>query len=645
MKKGNTICCFVLLPVILISTQLNSGVKDRRNLLQDLYDVKYYDLDIKIDHENKTIQGSVLCESEVLNTLDTLVFNLDNRLQTDSVMIGMEAVNMTEAAFEHSNDLIKIVLADSIIQGERIFSRIFYHGVPMEAWFEGMPGFYWQKTSENKPWIALECEKSGAYIWWPCKDELYDEPDSVSLHFTVPNPLICVSNGKFNGSISNPDSTTTFNWMVSESINNYNVTFYAAEFDLIHREYSSISGDDISFDFWVIPENYDKAVSQLGVFKTEFDFLEYVSGPFPFYFEKHGWANSPYYGMEHQTIIAYGSNFSVNSWGYDYIHLHELAHEWWGNFVTAKDWNDIWIHEGLATYMEALYIENISGTAKYHDFINSKRPEDNHIYPLAPREPTSAGEALEYSDPYYRGAWVVHTLRHRLGDEKFFELLKRWLYPDPADLDNLYGRQCRIVSTEDMKNAAEIITGNELDPFFDVFFREIKYPYLYIIRSENNAIFNWNTETDISLDLNVPVKINGIACTVEMSSGTGQIELMSTDMLEIDPEKWILMAEPVIESSIDEDELSVPYITKLYQNYPNPFNPVTQIRFALAKTADVKLRVYNINGQLVSQLLSGTMNAGYHTFDFDGSELNSGLYYYSLTTGGKTITKKMILSK
>ena len=202
----------------------------------------------------------------------------------------------------------------------------------------------------------------------------------------------------------------------------------------------------------------------------------------PFATDKHGWAHAPYWGMEHQTIIAYGHNFTTNSWGLDYIHYHELAHEWWGNLITAKDWSDVWIHEGMATYTEALYVEHLSGIEAYHDYIDIKMPPDYHSYPLAPDEPMTAGDAFNYLDSYYRGASAIHTLRYHLGDSTFFDLFKRWAYPDTNDYDNTNGRQCRILSTDDMKNEAELITGKELDPFFNVFFREASYPKLNIVR-------------------------------------------------------------------------------------------------------------------------------------------------------------------
>ncbi len=410
-------------------------------------------------------------------------------------------------------------------------------------------GFVWEETLTGKPWIGVVCEENGADIWWPCKDHPSDEPDSMSMSFTVPNPLVCVSNGKLVGSIDNGNNTTTYNWYISQPINNYNVSIYVAEFSQIEDTYLSVNGDTIPFYFWVLPEYYNTAVDYMDVFLTEFNFLESICGPFPFGADKHGWAHAPYWGMEHQTIIAYGHNFSVNNWGFDYIHYHELAHEWWGNLITAKDWADIWIHEGLASYAEALYVEHLSGMSKYHQYMDEIRPEDNHTQSLAPREALTAAQAFENLNPYNRGSSVMHTLRYHLGDEAFFNLLKRWAYPDSEDLDNTNERFCRILTTDDMKNLAEEVTSRDLDPFFEVFFREISFPVLHVVRKKDSTTFSWKTESNILLDVNIPILVNGMDQTIEMIDGLGNSPISISDSLVIDPKKWILMAEPFINIS------------------------------------------------------------------------------------------------
>jgi hypothetical protein len=415
-----------------------------------------------------------------------------------------------------------------------------------------------------------------------------------------------------------------------------------AEYQLIEGVYASVSGENIPFYFWVLPESYEDAQNHLPVFFNEFHFLETICGPFPFATDKHGWAHAPYWGMEHQTIIAYGNDFQVNYWGMDYIHYHELAHEWWGNLLTAKDWSDVWIHEGLATYMEALYVEYLSGKEAYLEYMWLK-PDNNHDYPLAPLTSMTTSMAFDNLNPYRRGASVMHTLRHHLGDEDFFRLIKHWAYPDTSDTDNTNGRLCRLATTDDMKELAEKVTDRDLDPFFDVFFREASFPYLEIEYLEQEAKLTWVTENNVLLDVDVPVLLHGSPDTVEMHSGQGSITLPSHTYLVIDPERWILMDTPVITSLDDFRVSSTPLEFQLYQNYPNPFNPSTIINYELPITNYIDLSVYNVLGEKVATLVSGIQKGGFHRVQWDANDMAAGVYIYKFRAGKFSDVKKMIV--
>jgi len=610
---------------------------------QASYDVIFYDLDLSIDPTTKTIKGSLLCRAEILNPINALVLDLDNPFTVDSIIFMINDGNYSNVTFSHVAGKVNIDIPVSVTSGDMVTVQIFYNGAPRIAsnppWGEG---FVWNTTSTGKPWIGVVCEENGADIWWPCKDHPSDEPDSMSMSFTVPNHLICVSNGKYLGSTDNGNDTTTYNWHISQPINNYNVSIYAAEFLKIEDSYQSVSGDTIPFYFWVLQEDYNTAVNYMDVFLREFNFLESICGPFPFANDKHGWAHAPYWGMEHQTIIAYGHDFTVNNWGFDYIHYHELAHEWWGNLITGKDWADIWIHEGLASYTEALYVEHLSGKESYHQYMDNVRPADSHTHPLAPREFLTAGQAFENLNSYNRGSAVIHTLRYYLGDEIFFDLFKRWAYPDLEDFDNTNGRLCRILTTEDMKNEAEVITGKDLTSFFEVFFRETAYPVLHVVRKNNSSTFSWNTENNVLLDVSIPVIVNGIDLTIQMIKGQGSSPISINDSLVIDPKKWILMGEPSIITSLkDEATGNIDY--HLEQNYPNPFKNLTTIKFSIPESQFVTLKVFNMLGSEIVTLVKDELSNGVYEVSFDGSNLSKGTYFYCLQAGNYTESRKLVL--
>ncbi len=610
---------------------------------QAAYDVSYYSLDLAIDPDTKTISGSLLCQAEIVNPIQVFVLDLQDVYSISSVLFKKNEGSFASVSFTHSEGQISISLPEEAIRDDLVSVHVFYSGAPRIApdppWDDG---FVWGETPGGKPWIGVACEGSGADIWWPCKDHPSDEPDSMSMSFKVPNPLVCVSNGQYMCSIDNGDNTSTFNWFVSTPINNYNVTINVADYLLIEDDYPSTIGNTIPFYFWVLPEHLDTALTIMDAWQAEFDFFESSCGPFPFGTDKHGFAETPYWGMEHQTIIAYGHDFTVSYWGYDYIHYHELAHEWWGNLVTAKDWADVWIHEGIATYMQALYIEHVNGKPMYHEFMDYRRPANEHSHALAPREALTANQAFQYLNSYNRGAAVMHTLRYHLGDDSFFSLLKRWAYPDPEDLDNTRGRLCRIVSTDDLKEQAETETGLDLDPFFEVFFREAAYPVLDVQRHTDTTFFVWESESNVGLDLDIPVLVNSVEQRVEMLDGKGKLVIPSDDILVIDPDKWLLMDTAIVTGGI-ANNIAQSMNYGLEQNYPNPFHLTSTIGFTLPESQYVTLKVYDSLGKEILTLISEELLRGKHQVHLNGDQLSRGIYFYTLKAGTYTKTLSLLI--
>lgn len=630
---------FFLIAVILI-TFSNISFADSGGPLkpeQAAYDVTYYYLDLSIDPETQTIDGSLLCQVTIIDPIDSLLLDLDDVFLVSNIEMSINNSNFQQVSYSHENELLEINIPENVNTDDIISCKIYYNGAPRIG--QGLTGFVWDTASDGQHWLGVACEWEGGDIWWPCKDHPSDEPDSMNISFTVPNPLVCVSNGQYLGFVDNGDNTSTYNWFISVPINNYNVTFYAADFLLIEDEYESTIGNDIPFRFWVLPEDYETAVNYMDVFQQEFDFLEEICGPFPFGTDKHGWAQAPYWGMEHQSIIAYGHDFTTNEWGYDYIHLHELAHEWWGNLLTAKNWADVWIHEGIATYTEALYVEHLSGMEAYFNFMRDHQPPWNPV-PLAPYEEMTAENAFIFIGPYDRGASVMHTLRYHLGDDQFFELLKRWAYPDPDDLGNEDGRQCRLVNTEDLKIQAEEVTGVELDPFWSVFFREGNFPQLRVTRETDHTSFEWLTEQSVPLDLNVPITINGEEHTVEMENGYGNISMSIEDEFEIDPNDWILMQDPEIIVGVNDLSFSENN-NQLMQNYPNPFSQNTIIEFYLGKSQNAKVCIFDQLGNKLITFANKYQAKGKHQISFNKGKLPAGVYYYRLISDEGIITKKL----
>ncbi len=505
------------------------------------YDVKYYDINLNINPVNQMINGWVGVIAEAANDMKEFVLDLDDRYKINKILWDTPDAYQ-ELSFKHENGKIKIDFPTEVIKGISFSIKIYYGGKPRVA--ERAPwddGFIWEKTENGEDWIGVTCQGGGADTWWPCKDHPSDEPDSVSLNFTVPENLICVSNGKLNYVIENKEGTWTYNWFVSTPINNYGISVHIAPYDTIQYLYTSISGEEIPVTIWVLPQNMEKARVYCTEFLDHLKFYEELLGPYPFRNDKYGVVETPYLGMEHQTIIAYGLGYKNDKYGFDWLHHHELGHEWWGNMVTAKDWSDFWIHEAVCGYMQTLYMEEILDDDKASAFMMNWKNWKNE-QPIAPRKEMTSNEAYT-NDMYSKGSYVLHTLRYYLGDETFRKVLRRWAYPK-IEMEKIKdGGQCRFATTDDFLQIAEEVSGKKLDWFWEVYFRHASLPILNSKIKDGVYYLNWETENHIPFSLPVEIKIGNIISKVEMIDGKGSINVPHGVEPVIDPRKWITMDE------------------------------------------------------------------------------------------------------
>ena len=510
---------------------------------QACYDVLQYDLDVAVLPAKRTIHGRVKALLVVLAPTHALVFDLDDHLRVEQVATDPEPAPQ----YSHRNGAIRIEFEEKLPAGMQLAVVIDYGGTPREAprppW-DG--GFVWSSTASGAPWIATANQMQGGDLWWPCKDQPDDEADAMNIRVTVPRPLVCASNGRLVGTEEKEKGWLTYDWRVTTPINAYGVALNIAPYETITREITSVAGDTFPVTYWVLPENVAKGKVLFEDVLKQVRGLEELFGPYPFRGDKYGVAETPFLGMEHQSIIAYGNQYQGNPWGndhgLDFLHLHEFAHEWWANLVTAKNWNDFWIHEGFATYAEALYTEKVAGKAGYRDVMESKRHFFN-AEAVAPRGPRTASAMYGNSDIYYKGAWVLHTLRFLLGDETFFTALKRMAYPDPELARATDGRACRFATTDELRAIVEQASGRELEWFFEVYLRQPHLPKL-VTETKGRALhLRWETPTDVPFPLPVEVELGGERVRVEMPGGRGVLENPTGTRVRVDPDRWLLREE------------------------------------------------------------------------------------------------------
>ncbi len=514
---------------------------------QAAYDVTFYDLDLSVDPEGKTIKGTLTLEARFVHPAHYFVLDLDTLLRIEGIQeYKLANAEAATRPFERQTGKIWIDLGMTRQRGEQIRLAIDYQGQPRVApnppW-DG--GFTWAQTPSGAPWIATSCQTNGADLWWPCKDHVSDEPDSMALHIRVPEPLVVASNGRFQERENHDDGTATYHWFISTPINIYNVAINIAPYRLIETTRTSSAGDEHPVVFYVLPEDFEKGEKLFPQFLEHLDFFEKHLGPYPFRADKYGVAQTPHLGMEHQTIIAYGANFSNGSmtggvdWGFDALHHHELAHEWWGNLMTNYDWRDMWLHEGFGTYMQALYVEELDGPERYREYMNRMRFFQN-VLAVAPREHRSAAEI--YRAPIYsKGAWILHTLRFLIGDEAFFRALHRMAYPDPAMEKLTGGEQCRFATTADFLSICEQESERELDWFFDLYLRQPALPTLFSTVEGQELSLRWETPEELPFPMPVQVELGGSLIRIDIPEEGVVIPLEEGQRPVVDPYRWLLM--------------------------------------------------------------------------------------------------------
>jgi aminopeptidase N len=564
---------------------------------QACYDVRYYDLALSVNPADSSINGSLQINADIVQPLEHFVVDLDTLLTINRVVIIPPDHNQHVRLFQRRIGKVWIYLGRSYQPGESVEIKIYYHGKPRAA---ALPpwdgGFTWSKTRDGSPWIATSCQGEGPDIWWPAKDHISDEPDSMGIHIRVAAPLTCASNGRLRSVENHDDNTRTFHWFVSTPINNYNVALNIAPYELIEDNYQSVSGDIIAVKFWVLPEDYEKGKGFFPQIIEHLNFFERMLGPYPFRADKYGVAQTPYLGMEHQTIIAYGANFDNSAmtredWGFDALHHHELSHEWWGNLVTARDWKDMWIHEGFGTYMQALYCEELKGIEGYHAYMSSVRGFNNDAA-VAPRESKKTSEIWK-APIYAKGAWALHSLRYLIGEEALKKSLRLMAYPTPEMEKISAGAQTRFVTTDDFLQIAEQVSGKELDWFFEVYLRQPELPELAADMRDNRLSLSWKTPEELPFPMPVDVEIDDRIQRVEIGPDGTTIEFNRGVKPRIDPQQWVLFeleAMSAAEKNLNED--NYPKAKEAYQKalYLQPGNKIASrmmehIRYALRNEA------------------------------------------------------------
>jgi aminopeptidase N len=486
-------------------------------------DIKHYHLDLTLDPERRTLGGRV----DVYFTINAIAehWELDLHPNFEVHDIQMDDENTLE--FEREARKIYIRHDGNAKIGDLVKLSIFYSGftpiAPNAPW-EG--GFSFAKSPNGNHWVGLSCQNDGADIFMPCKDQPYDKPDSVRMQISVPKGYQAIGNGILEGMLEGPNQDI-YTWATFYPINNYSINFTIGKFSNYQTSYTSVDGNDVKVDVYLLEENAAQLETLANMAIDNLMHHEQFFGEYPFAKEKFGLVETPYLGMEHQTINAYGNQFrytTVQGKSYDWLLLHELGHEWWANKVTAADWADFWIHEGLCSFSDALYLHSNFGWEEYWKKMSQTRNGITNQKPIVLGRNINSVEAY-HPGVYGKASFVLHMLWDMIGDDLFFGSLYDFANNDALNYHNTVG-------TDDFIRLVNEKTGEDFTEFFRFFFESTEIPEVLVTEGEDG---DWRISIP-NIRFTLPLEVHTSEDILRLDLGPNPTSVLSKTRPEIDPE-------------------------------------------------------------------------------------------------------------
>ncbi|MGR3808908.1 M1 family metallopeptidase [Jiulongibacter sp. NS-SX5] len=494
------------------------------------WDLKYYELDVEVDIENKFFKGTNVVLFKALESGNTMQIDLQPPMKITSIARGDVALQWKKVGKNAYH-----VLFNSEIQKDQLSAiKIGFEGHPHEAMnapWDG--GVVFTKDDEGRPFVATANQGIGASIWWPCKDHPSDEVDSLRISVTAPDGLWNVSNGRLESMELDENNKRTTTWFVNNPINNYGVNINIANYVSWSDVYQGEKGP-LDLSFYVLPENLRKAKVHFNDAYRTLEALEHWFGPYPFYEDGYKLVQVPYLGMEHQSSVTYGNGFvngykgrdlSATGWGlkWDFIIEHESGHEWFANNITNKDKADMWIHEGFTNYSENLFTEYFYGKQAGADYvIGTRRLIQNDTPIIGDYDVSKSGS----SDMYYKGGNLLHTIRQIINDDDKWRSILRGLNRD------FYHQT--VTSAQVEKYISEK-SGIDFSRYFDQYLRTTQIPKLVVIPKGRKLWYHWEDAIE-GLYLPVDVLVDGKPKRICPSAKPQKIKASA---LEVDEDFYI----------------------------------------------------------------------------------------------------------
>jgi aminopeptidase N len=470
------------------------------------WDVHYYDLAVTVNPADSTISGSTAIAFNAVAPGRTMQIDLQEPMEVTAMRFDGR-----ELTYRRDGNAFFVDLPRGLGAGDSAEILVEFAGRPVVAIRPPWDGGYiWARDAAGKPWVSTAQQGLGASAWWPNKDHQSDEPDSMQVAVTVPQPLVNVSNGRLRSEIDNGDGTTTWTWFIANPINNYNITVNAGSYVHFGETYDGLDGP-LDLDYWVLEHDLERAKAQFTQVRPMMACFEEWFGPYPFYEDSFKLVQAPHLGMEHQSAVAYGNQFvngylgrdlSGTGWGmkWDFIIIHEAGHEWFGNNLTSEDVADMWVHEGFTAYSENIYTQCEFGVEAGADYVIGTRQNIQNDRPLI----GVYGVQSEGSgDMYYKGANLLHTIRQVVNDDALWKSILVGLNTDFRH---------SIVTSAQVEAYISDRAGRDLSRVFDQYLRHTRIPVLQLSMDGDQLRYRWDADVE-GFDLPVRVTLKGVDYT------------------------------------------------------------------------------------------------------------------------------------
>ncbi len=496
------------------------------------WDLTYYHLDVNVDPSDSSLNGSVIIQYKVVVPGNRMQIDLQPPMTVTSVIQNNKDLKVNQ----DENVWYVEMQEDQHVRSVKKI-KVYYNGKPKVSYrppWDG--GIAWKSDNRGNAFIASACQGEGASLWWPCKDHMYDEPDSMLISVTTPGNLMDVSNGRFRGMKQNKNGTKTWFWFVVNPINNYGVNINVGDYVHFGEVYNGELGK-LDCDYYVIRDNLEKAKEHFKQVPMMLEAFEHWFGPYPFYEDGYKLVEVPYPGMEHQSSVTYGNGFkngfggrdiSRSGWGdkFDFIIIHESGHEWFANNITYKDIADMWIHESFIAYSEGIFVEYFFGKEAGSEYLRGVRSNIKNNRPIIGEYDVNyAGSG----DMYPKGANMLHTLRQLINNDELWRDILR-------GLNKTFWHQ--TVTTKQIENYINEHTEFDLFYFFDQYLRDVHIPTLEYRFVNNQLMYRWRNCIR-GFDMSLKVMLNGKEIWLKPKTRWSTLNDIESGTLVIDKDFYV----------------------------------------------------------------------------------------------------------